>query len=199
MVSVQFIEIGPGMNNMATLRVVSTEKAIEFDVPSAFVAIAPEHDARMIDVAGQHFADKLCPCRSIVSILPACQFVNVEQPQRVAGIQKVCIGGIMGTDGIHIHFFDELHVLYAEFLICGSSTVRMEGVAVDAFHDKLGTVQIESVAGTEVDGTETDTGGHGMNGLGSFFIHQGNGKVIKIGSLRCPGTNTVPTGSQGLH
>ena len=124
------------MDDMTFLGIVCTEQAVDGSIPSAFVAIAPQHDTRMVYIARQHFANKPGTRRGIVSILPACQFINIKQAQRVAGIQEMLIRRIMGTDSVHIHFFDELHVLYAKFFIRGSSTIGMERVAVDSLHNQ---------------------------------------------------------------
>lgn len=197
MVRVQFIEVGPGMDDVAFLGIVCTEEAVDGGIPSAFVAIAPKHDAGMVDVTFQHFADKPGARRSVVSILPACQFVNVEQAEGVAGIQKVCIGWIMGADGVHIHLLDKLHVLYAEFFICGSSAVRMERVAVDTFHHQFRTIQVKTVAGTEINGTEADTGVHGVNDI-SRFAEQGNREPVERRRFGSPGRDAVKMGGQQL-
>ena len=81
MVSVQFVEISPGVDDVAALRVVSAEQAVDGGVPSALVAIAPKHDAGVVDVTRQHFADKFCPGRGVVGILPAGKLVDVKQSQ----------------------------------------------------------------------------------------------------------------------
>ena len=125
---------------MTLLRVVSTEQAVNCSIPSTFVTITPEHDTGMIHVTRQHFTDKTGTCRGIISILPASQLVDVEQTKGVAGIQEVFIGGIVRTNGVHVHLFNELDILYAEFFIRGSSAIGVEGVAIDAFHYELGTV-----------------------------------------------------------
>ena len=76
---IQFVEVRPGMDDVAFLGIVCMEQAVDGSIPSAFVAIAPQHDTRMIHIARQHFADKPGTGGSIVSILPACQFINIKQ------------------------------------------------------------------------------------------------------------------------
>lgn len=189
---IQFVKVRPGMDDMTFLGIVCTEQAVDGSIPSAFVAIAPQHDTRMVYIARQHFANKPGTRRGIVSILPACQFINIKQAQRVAGIQEMLIRRIMGTDSVHIHFFDELHVLYAKFFIRGSSTIGMERVAVDSLHNQLRTVQVEPVAGTEINGAETDAGIHKVTWI-RILITQIHSKLIKVGRFRSPRANIFPT------
>ena len=195
---IQFVKVRPGMDDMTFLGIVCTEQAVDGSIPSAFVAIAPQHDTRMVYIARQHFANKPGTRRGIVSILPACQFINIKQAQRVAGIQEMLIRRIMGTDSVHIHFFDELHVLYAKFFIRGSSTIGMERVAVDSLHNQLRTVQVEPVAGTEINGAKTDAGIHGMNDI-SLFTEQRDCKPVEYRRFRSPWRNTVKMSGQQLN
>ena len=108
------------------------------------------------------------------------------------------IRGIVRTDGIHVHLFYKLNILYAEFFIRSSSAIGVEGVSIDAFHNKLGTVQVESVARTEINGAEADAGIHGVNDV-SFLTEQRNCKPIEYRRLRSPRRYTVEMSSQQLN
>lgn len=66
------------------------------------------------------------------------------------------IGWIMGTHGIHIHFFNEQGILNAEFLIGGTPAIGVKRMTVYAFHHQFRTIQINTVAWTKVNGTESD-------------------------------------------
>ena len=71
----------PGMHHKALLRIVPMIVAINAAIPSAFVAIAPNNNRRMVHIANHHFFYNLPTNRSIISPLPPCELVNYKKPQ----------------------------------------------------------------------------------------------------------------------
>ena len=76
--AVQPVEVGPGMYHVALLRVVEGEVAVEVGIETALVAVAPEEDAGVVHVALHHLAHQLMAHGIAVTVLPACQLVQIE-------------------------------------------------------------------------------------------------------------------------
>lgn len=106
------------------------------------------------------------------------------------------VGRIVAAYGIHVHLFDETHVVDTYLLVGRATAVGPERVAVDTFEHHLHTVDIETVFGAEVDRAETDTLFIAMQ-HGTVAATQVDRECIEIGILGVPRTDIVPTARQG--
>ena len=108
------VEIGPRMDDMTLLiLIVISKKNIVRRIPSTFIPITPQNDRRMIYITFHHFLYQPCTSFRIITPMPSGKLININQSERIAHIEKMFIGRIMGTYSIHIHFLDKQSVLQA--------------------------------------------------------------------------------------
>ena len=190
-VGVEVVEVGPGMDHVALLRVVRGEEGIEVGVPAALVAVVPEDDAGVVDVAPHHLGHESGTDLIVVAAVPACQLVEVEDAQRVAHIQEMGVRGIVGTDGVHIHLLDQQGVLQADGGGGAAPALRVEDVAVDTFENHLDVVDVKTVAGAQFHGAEARAQllfVQDLAGRGKEFDLEG----VEVGVLALPGGDPGP-------
>ena len=192
---IEFVEVGPRVNHMAFLRIVKVEKRIEFLIPPAFVSVAPNDDGRVIDVPRQHFGQQTRPDLSIVGILPTGQLIYKKYAQRIAHIEKMIVGRIMTTYGVHVHLLDEFHIIDAYLLVGRTTSVGPERMTVDSFENNFHAIDIKAVFRTEIHGTESDTLVITVQ-YRTIIPAQTYRKHIKIGIFGIPCTHAVPTSRQ---
>ena len=191
MVRIQFIEIRPGMDDVATLGVQFGEKRVQVRVPATFVAIVPDEDAGMVDVPVHHFLDQFRSGLGGIASVPSGQFVQVEDTQRVAHVQEPRIRRIMAPDGVHVHLPDQARVLEVLGLGGGPAAFRVETVPVHAFQDDLRPVHVQSVPGTEFHGPEADAFLHRVQNLPAS-VQEGDLQVVQVRMFAFPWSDAPP-------
>ena len=191
MVRIQSVEIRPRVDDMPLLRIQRGEKRVQVRVPTTFVSIVPDEDAGMVDVPVHHFLEQFRPGLGGIASMPACQFVQVEDTQRVAYVQEPRIRRIMAPDGVHVHLPDQAGVLEILGLGGGPTAFRMETVPVHAFQDDLRPVHVQSVPGTEFHGPEADAFLHSVQNLPAA-IQEGNLQVVQVRVFAFPRSDAPP-------
>ena len=132
------ITISPGIKHHTLLRVELREYRLQFIIKSTFVTVAPEDDAGMIDVSRHHLFYDLRTHNRLMSPMPAWLFTFHIETQRVAGIQKLRISRVVAqTNSIHIHALNQQHILDILLLRQRTTTLRTEGVTINALEDDL--------------------------------------------------------------
>lgn len=197
-VRVQVVEVGPGMDDVALLQlVVACEQRVGVVVPSTLVAVAPENDTGMVDVAAHHLAHQLGAYLRVVSILPSGQLVQIDQAQRVTHVEEMFVGRIVRTDGVHVHLLDEHGILTAHGRARGAPAIHRERVAVDALHHQLHAVQVQSVLREELNGTEAHAEFTRLHhpALAVFQLQLGH---VQVGVLRVPQADAAPLRGEQL-
>ena len=186
------VAVGPGVEDHALLRVKLLEDRLQFVVEAALVAVAPEDDAGMVDVAGDHLLDELRAGDGLVCPVPARQLALHVETQRVAGIEELRVGGVVAeAHGVHVHRLDELHVLDVLCLRQCAATLRAEGVAVHTLHDDLLPVDEDTVAQVAfkavavLDGAEAEALSLRVEGL-ALRVFKGEYGGVEIGLLGVP-------------
>ena len=72
------------MNDVAFLRVVVGKTIVNGGIPSSFVTICPNKDARVVYITKHHFGQQLFCYFSAIAILPTTQFIEIKKPYGVA-------------------------------------------------------------------------------------------------------------------
>ena len=139
----------------------------------------------MIHIPFYHFPDQPCTGFRIITSMPARKLIDIYQSERVAHIKKMFIGRIMGTDSIHIHFFNEQSILTTHGCTCSPSAVYRKRMPVDTFHNQAGSVQINTVLRKKLDGTESDPFFTNLNNV-SAAVFQFQTRHIKFRSFGIP-------------
>ena len=98
------VAIGPRVEHHTLLRVELREYRLQLIVKAALIAVAPEDDAGVVDIASHHLLGNLCAHDGFVCPMPARQLALYIETERVAGIEEFWVGGIMRkSHGIHVH------------------------------------------------------------------------------------------------
>ena len=176
----------PGVDHGALLRVVEGVVVHEVVVEAALVAVVPEDHRRVVDVADDQLAHELAADLGVVAVLPAGQLVEDEEAELVARLEEVPVGRVVGhAHGVHVHVLDELHVHLAHRAAGGASRVRPEAVAVDALEPHLDAVDVEAVAGAQLDGAEAEALAGGVQRPPAALERDGD--AVEVRRLGGPG------------
>ena len=178
--SVYVTKITPRMHHMSVLDIQLAEERIYRTVPSSFVTITPYKDTRIIYITLHHFVCHSYSCCIIVMGLPSGQFIEIEQAQRIAHFQEMTIRRIMASNGIHIHLFQQQAIFQTHRLTKRATGFWMETMSIGSFHQKFGTIQINTVVRTNFDGAEPYFLSETMS------VTQSKGSCIEIGMLGVP-------------
>ena len=151
------VAVSPRIENHTLLLVPERKVWFQFIVETTLVSVAPEDDARMVLITGNHLLHQLLAHDGRMRPMPAAQLTFHIETERIASLQKLRIGRIMTqSHGIHVHALDEFHILYILCLAQRSTGLRTETVTVHTFEDDFLTVDINAIAGTVFDGTEAE-------------------------------------------
>ena len=194
---VQAVEVGPGMDHVALLGIIFGEILVDGGVPATLVAVAPEEDARVVDIACDHLRQQPGGHLVAVGILPAGQLVEVKQPQRVAGLQEMGVRGIVRAHGVHVHRLDQAGILQACLPAEGAAGAGVEAVAVGALDEEFDAVEVDAVLAAQLHGAETDA----LLGLVEELAvprEQAQAQPVAVRMLRVPGLHARPVGGNGL-
>ena len=108
------------------------------------------------------------------------------------------IRGIMGTDCIHVHFFNQQSILQTKLPISGTSPVGMETMPVCSLHNNFCPVDINTIFRTELNSTKSNTLFVYMNRI-TMNIKQFQLQHIKIRMLTIPSADTLPLSGNILY
>ena len=144
----------------------------------------------MIDIPHYHLTHQAMPGGRVIGMLPAAQLVQNVQAHLVAVVQKMLVGRVMGhPHGIHVHVLHQPDVHPADLLARTAPRVRPERVTVAALEDDAPTVDVDAVAGPQLDSPEAkplpERVQDGCTALQPHF------KLIQVRRLRRP----LPGGS----
>src|SRR6185437_574100 len=190
---VHVIEQGPGVDQGTLLRVQLVEQVIEVEVEAAFIAVIPNHDAGMIDVFFDHLVYQLRADLGVIGMVPAGELVEDKNAQRITDIEEMVVGRVVRhPHGVHVHFFEELDVFYADGFVEGTAGSRPEAMTTNAFELDTYPVDIDAVAFPELNGAETEALFDGMDRCGAVLqrIHD----LIEMRSLGVPGLRVFEIG-----
>ena len=151
------VPVLPGMNDMTLLQIKFRKTGIQLRVPSPFVTIGPDENARMILIGCHLFLQEFVTRRRVIAPMPSAELIEIEDAQRVADVEEMMVGGIMRTHSIHIHLLDEQGILQRLLTRKCASCFRPDAMTVDAFYHQFTVIQIEAVAFAELNGAEADT------------------------------------------
>ena len=180
------VEVLPRVNHGALLRVVLRELAIECAIPAALVAVVPEHDRRMIDVAVHELRNERHAGRRAVRLLPSRELVEHVEAERVGDIEEMAVGRIVRhPHRVHVHLLHELHVGDAERLVRRAAGRGPEGVAVASLEVDRHAIDVEAVVRPHFDGAETEGLDHLVDGRTTR--REPHAHAVAVGPLRRPG------------
>ena len=152
MLCLEAVAVGPGVEHHALLRVELAKDGFQFVVEAALIAVAPEDDAGMVDIARHHLLHNLTSDDSVVCPVPARLFALHVETQRVAGIQELRVCRVVAqSHSIHVHALDQQHILDILLLRQGATRFRTERVAVGALHDDLLPINKQTILLAAVD------------------------------------------------
>jgi hypothetical protein len=88
----------------------------------------------VVGVAGHHFLHQLLAGLGAVGLLPAGQLVEHVETQRVAQLQELRVGRVVGhAHGVHVHLLQQLHVEQLNGVVEGAAGFGPPAVAVMPF------------------------------------------------------------------
>src|SRR5690606_15717965 len=136
----------PGIDQRTLLHIVGKKDTIEFRVVPPFIAVRPENNRRMVFRDHHHFFQQLCARWRIVMTMPSAKLIHHIQPQRITYFQKMVVGWVMcHSDGIHIHFLHQLHVMDTDFFARCTPGFWMKRMSVDTFKFYFHPVDIDPI------------------------------------------------------
>ena len=184
-VAVNAVPHGPGVYHVPPLRVKLGKERVEPQVVAALVAVAPAEHAGVVGVGGHHFLEYARAGGGAVVVLPARQLVEVEHSERVADVEEGVARRVVRAYGVGVHALYEAHVLDVEATVWRAPRLRVEAVAVHAAYVELHAVEVEAVAGAELNGAEAHAVGHFV-GHGAVGCHEAQRQFVEVGVLRVP-------------
>ncbi len=193
---VEAVEDGPRMDDRALLRIVLAELRIEIGIEAALVAVGPEQDTRVVDIARHHLRHQLAADGGAVRGLPARQFVDHVQAQFVRCFEEGGIGRVVRhARRVHVHRFYKARVGVVVGAVEGAACRGPEAVAVDALDDDLAPVQVQAVALADFEGAETEAGTLRMQRLAAPA--QGEAQRVEVGGFSGPQARRGQGAAQG--
>ena len=92
MMRIHAVPVLPGMNDMTLLEIKFRKTIIQLRIPSPFITIGPNEDARMILVGNHLLPQEFFTRRRIIATMPSAELIEIENAQRVADIEEMTVG-----------------------------------------------------------------------------------------------------------
>ncbi len=177
---------GPGAQDRSPLGIMPCELPVQLRVPAALVAVVPEQDGRVVDVAEDHLAHDGLPHRRVVRRrLPARQLVQDVESQLVARVEEVRVGRVVRhPHGVHVHVLHQKDVAAAEGRARRASAVGPERVAIHPLEPDPAAVEVDPVVGTDLHRPEAEALLHTVTLDTS--CREGHRDLVEGGGLRGP-------------
>src|SRR6478672_6366807 len=118
-------------------------------------------------------------------MMPTTEFIQDVETKFIARFKEVRVGWIVRhTHRVHIHLFDQLHIVVADLLAESACSLGPERMTVDSLQKNSLSVEIKSVAFSHFKCAKAEALGDGVNRFGA--VKQSETNVVKVWSFGSP-------------